>query len=128
MVSFVKELHRFFTLSKTMADDDALAYRRRITEEQPSLPSQAGRAYAKFERVMAYEQARRAVPAVKTERPRGRRTGEQYVTIFGLTRPEIDLDTLARAVFRMAIEAESQEGEQKGRHRESRDSTGKPGR
>lgn len=105
------DLHQFFAPSKTMSDSDAIAYRDAITKQQPGLPSQAGRAFAEFARVMAYYRKRREAPVVKTERPRRRRSDPQHIVVAGLARPDIDFRALAKAILMMALEAQRREQE-----------------
>lgn len=106
-----RDLHRFFAMSHEMYDDDALAYRREVTRQSSSLPSQAGRAYAKLERVIAEDRARRATPATKTVRAKGSPRLQRVVTVKGIAQPEIDARRVARLLVDLAVQDEKSGGE-----------------
>lgn len=47
-----RDLHRFYAMSEDLNDDEALARRNVATAQEPSLPQQAGRAFAQLQKVM----------------------------------------------------------------------------
>ncbi|WP_047521871.1 hypothetical protein [Microbacterium sp. ZOR0019] len=106
-----RDLHRFFAPSKELYDDDTLAYRREMTKLHPSLPNQAGRAYAHFERVVAEDAERRANPPVKTVRLKGSPRPQRVVTVRGVARPEPDAKRLAQLIVSLVREDEKSGGE-----------------
>lgn len=100
-----RDLHRFYAMSKDLSDDEAIALRRDATAQEPSLPQQAGRAFAQLKRVMSDALAREREPtplAMQTGRRGKRRAGT--VRVHALARPEIDYERLARALLEHAMD------------------------
>lgn len=91
-------------MSEDLSDDEALVRRKVATAREPSLPQQAGRAFAQLEKVMqgASSHSRAFSPAVSQPGRRGRRR-EVTVRVSALARPEIDYERLARALLEYAI-------------------------
>ena len=109
-----RDLHRYFAPSRELYDDDVLAYRREVTKLVPSLPSQAGRAYAHFERVIAEDKAKRANPPVKAVRTKDSLRLQRVVTVKATARPEIDVHRLARLLVSLALEGQANDSEPSG--------------
>lgn len=107
-------LHRFFAMSEEMGDEAAVAHRRQVSKSKPSLPSQAGRALAHFERVVQEWQAMQTYAngpdpkSVPTSRG-GRRQATIRVTL--LARPTIDALKLAQVLMQVAAEDQKNGGE-----------------
>lgn len=99
-----RDLHRYFALSRDFYDDDALLYRREVTKLLPSLPAQAGRAYAHFERMIAADRLRRTQRPVVTSRTKSSPRPTRVVTVQALVEPELDVKRLARVLLDLAIE------------------------
>lgn len=91
------DLHLFFAPTVDICDDDALAYRKEVVEKHPGLASQAGRAYAHFERELVLARERRAArsmapaaeaPAKRCGNRGGWRKGSRKVIVKPLVQPE----------------------------------------
>lgn len=100
------DLHKFFAISKNFYDDEALVFRRDVAKLEPSLPSQAGRAYAKFERIVAADKVRRDNPPVEVVRAKDMPRPKKVVRVTGLVRPELNMHAFARALVNLAVEDE----------------------
>lgn len=99
-----RDLHRYFAPSRDFYDDDALTFRREVTKLLPSLPAQAGRAYARFERVVAADRLRRTqAPVISTGTKTSPRP-KRVVTVQALVEPELDVKRRARVLMDLAIE------------------------
>jgi len=99
-----RDLHRYFAFSRDVYDDDALAYRREVTKLLPSLPAQAGRAYARFERAIAADRLRRTQAPETSARTKSSPRPKRVVTVQALVEPELDVKRLARVLLDFAIE------------------------
>lgn len=102
-----RDLHRYYAMSKDLYDDQALAHRKEATKKEPSLPQQAGRAFAQLEAVMREADLRSQSPS-PVAIPPGRRGKRRAMTIRvrALVRPEIDYKLIAEALLRQAIDDE----------------------
>jgi len=98
-----RDLHHFFAPSKEFYDDDALTYRREVTKLSPSLPSQAGRAYAHFERILAERMERRISPRAQAVRTKGLPRPPRETTVRGIARPDLDIRRLARLLVDVSV-------------------------
>lgn len=98
------DLHRFFAISKDMYDDEAIKYRKLVTDLEPSLPNQAGRAYAKFWRVLELraENEFSEASAYKAVAPRSQR--KHNITVKSVANPKPDVKKLAEALWRFALQ------------------------
>lgn len=85
-------LHKYFQFASDKSEIQLVEHRHNVHALDPSLPHQAGRAYAKIMR------GTRA-PAHYAEMPNGRR-----VSVRAIMRPEPDVQMLARTFFRMALD------------------------
>jgi hypothetical protein len=96
-------LHRYFAPTKDLSDREALERRRAVTAKLPSLPQEAGKAWACFE-------AARAAPApVHVAVPYGRRRGKNQdfeVRVSAVLRPDVDFKRLARVLLDIVRERE----------------------
>ena len=106
-----RDLHRYFAPSRDFYDDDVLTYRREVTKLVPSLPSQAGRAYAHFERMVAANRVRRKEVSAQSVRAMGSPRPKRVVTVQALAEPELDVARLARALVDFAIADQKTGGE-----------------
>ncbi|WP_448238432.1 hypothetical protein [Microbacterium paulum] len=99
-------LHDFFAMSRELFDDDALIYRREVSKRWPSLPQKAGRAYTRFEQVVARDTANREREREKvtTIPMRGATRPKKVVTVKALANPELDARRMAQILFWAAVE------------------------
>lgn len=104
-------LHDFFQPSRTMTDQEALAYRRRMTEAWPSLPHQAGRAYSR----LLQQPLTRPQPAVVNRGGRAGKRKRLEVRAAGQVRADIDFDKLARVLVAIARERDEQKRQKTAR-------------
>jgi hypothetical protein len=90
-----------------------LAHRRTVSAERPSLPSQAGKALARFD--VRSAQLRAFLAALRTA-PRGRKGSPRKTEplVFPVVKPEVSLDGLARLVVAIANEQMRKAAEQRG--------------
>lgn len=97
------DLHGFFAFVDSFSDEQALAYRTRTTEQQPSLPQQAGRAYAHLQTI---EQRLAKLPPRPVFAKGGKRTNirarDRHIVAHGLVRPHVDYEKLTRALLEHA--------------------------
>lgn len=108
-----RDLHRFYAMSEDLYDDDALAHRHEAKRREPSLPQQAGRAFAQLERIMRQAHiADRGTPSVPAATERGRRR-RKSVKVYVLARPEVDYMRLARALLEHARDEHQRDGRAK---------------
>lgn len=105
-----RDLHRYFAPSRELYDDDALTYRREVTKLVPSLPSQAGRAYVRFERVVAADLTRRKDVSAQTVRAMGSPRPKRVVTVRALAKPELNVQRLAKLLIDLAVEDQKDDG------------------
>jgi hypothetical protein len=76
-------LHRYFRLSDDMSQLEALAHRRIISGEQPSLPQCAGR----------------ALKELANPKPLRRSVGSKRIIVYPLLRPDPDLGRICQALL-----------------------------
>jgi hypothetical protein len=92
-------LHYYFKPACDMTDAELLEHRKSITAEYSSLPHRAGRAFAQLCRINE-ELARRQTEARDGS---GRQTQpSDPPRVYGLVRPEVDVEMLARVLVEMA--------------------------
>lgn len=83
-----------------LTDDQASTYRQAVTAKWPSLPRRAGKAYAKFTKVITRLEA---TPPPPKRTPGRRRKKKLYVVrTEGVVRPDVDFDKLARVLLVIA--------------------------
>ncbi|WP_137243926.1 hypothetical protein [Plantibacter flavus] len=98
------ELHGFFRLAEPLTDEQALAHRREVTAEDPSLANRAGKAYVRLLSEVSANDARlAAMPASLPPRKKGDPRPTRNITVRTLVRPEIDYKRLAHALYEMAL-------------------------
>jgi hypothetical protein len=111
-------LHEFYGPSKDWSDEEAIAHRKRVTKQQPSLPNRAGKLYAQIDRHAKDLQKRLAEqptqPAkVKIKRlPQAR--GKIRVSSV-IARPEPDLRKLAMVLLDVARDMEKEQARKEER-------------
>ncbi|WP_157931080.1 hypothetical protein [Mycobacteroides abscessus] len=84
------DLHKYFLLTEHLSDVELLEHRRTITEEKPSLPQRAGRAFSCLE-----HGTWKKVPPTQLANGRS-------ISVQGIMRPKPDLELLAKAVVLLA--------------------------
>lgn len=84
-----RDLHDYFVPTKELTRDELLAYRKRITRSDPSLPQRAGRAF----QAILHPELQPQPPSSPPDK-KGR-----VITIRPLARPEIDAEKLAFALL-----------------------------
>jgi hypothetical protein len=82
-------LHDFFVPSWSLADEELIAFRAKVSSERPGLPAAAGRAAA---RLNARLEAAQASSPVGVE-------GKRQVKVYAAVRPSVDTGSLARALL-----------------------------
>jgi len=98
-----RDLHDFFALTVRMTNDEALEHRAAMTKAFPSLPVQAGRAYAalKSDQQNAPNQMVRGHLTRQTDAfTSGKST--RSIRVLAIARPEIEYRRLARALLALA--------------------------
>lgn len=97
-------MHGFFRLAEPLTDEQALAHRREVAAEDPSLASRAGKAYARLlSEVAANDAPLAAIPASLPPRKKGDPRPTRNITVRTLVRPEIGYKRLAQALYEMAL-------------------------
>ena len=112
------EVHTFYLPSQILADKEAIAHRKQITQEQPSLPHRAGKLFPRLlqeskamAQRMAYEQDHPRAGKLKAQaQPRGK----VKVKVFALANPEPDTKKIAKVMLELArdMQAEQNKGEE----------------
>lgn len=93
-------LHSYYEFTKSLTDNELLAYRAAISKAQPSLPHRAGKAFTRLrvfsERLVEY----RAAP-----HPNNRKRGVPYeVRVFSQVNPDIDPKAMAKILIEIMKE------------------------
>lgn len=104
------DLHNYFQFTVDLADRDALCHRQAVTDDNPSLSHQAGKAVARLDRLIAHGPD--DDPAYQREREQARKhahtkaadTGKKprVLTIRAEMRPDVDYKKIARALLMTA--------------------------
>ena len=84
-----RDLHDYLVPTKELTREELLAYRRRITRSDPSLPQRAGRAF----QAILHPELQPSPPSSPPDE-KGR-----VITVRPLARPEIDVEKLAFALL-----------------------------
>jgi hypothetical protein len=104
------QLHRYYQPLSKHTDEQLKQYRAHVSQVEPAVPAQAGRLYAKLNRVYetAIKEARARQQHSRPERsrPSGRKTraaaGSTRITVRAIARPEPDLKKLSLALLEVA--------------------------
>lgn len=108
------DLHGFYGITEQFDEKHILAYRARVSREQPSLPQRAGRAYAHLQSIehqLAKLQPR--PPVMKDGKRRNHRSADLNIQVRALVHPVIDYEKLASALLEHAdneLRRETEEG------------------
>ncbi|WP_394686154.1 hypothetical protein [uncultured Microbacterium sp.] len=97
------DLHDFFAPAEEFTPEQPLTHSQDVSGEQPSLPQQAGRAYAHLQ---AIEDQLAKVPprppVTKGGKRRNHRAKDLNIKVHALVRPKIDYEKLTRALLEHA--------------------------
>ncbi len=113
-------LHAYFAPSKDLDESGLLALRQAISVEYPSLPSQAGKAWARLQRILDGQELPYPLTRPRRRQPVevGSRRKAHNIIVYGELRPEPDVRRIARAIVTMAVhDAEKEIEEQSGDQR-----------
>jgi len=103
-------LHGFFRFAEPLSEPVLLVHRRRVTEDDPSLPHRAGRAYAKLERRIAQVDWTTYGTLASPPRVRSTLTGkDRHVSVHSVVRPDVDVHRIARALVDQILRAAQRE-------------------
>lgn len=106
-------VHAYLRPDEKLSDKALLEHRRRITEQRPSLPQQAGRALARIHEDAAVRAVYRACVMRKHPKPRAKgqrtpmHTGAYRLTMRVVVQPKPNLKQVARALLDLAREPEA---------------------
>ncbi len=92
------DLHAYFVPSKDVTDEELLEHRQVTTKEQPSLPHQAGKAFAAL-----------TGRGPQTYAPDVSGPGPHRLHVSAVANPELDTDALARALLQLVRERQRPE-------------------
>ena len=96
------QLHDYFQPSKDLTDAELLKHRAEITRKRPALPQQAGKALTKLyaaAATLSLQGVRRAHQPMPAKYAR-QKVGQ--IQVYGVVKPEIDLEKLAKALLEIA--------------------------
>ncbi|MDQ1174964.1 hypothetical protein QE430_003271 [Microbacterium testaceum] len=97
------DLHGFFAPTEEFTSEQALAHRQDVSGERPSLPQQAGRAYAHLQAIEERFAKLPPRPAVtKSGTRRNYRSKDLNIQVRGLVHPTIDYEKLTSALLEHA--------------------------
>lgn len=94
-------IHDFFEPTKNLSPLEAVAHRKDITARRPSLPQQAGRAFARIRPFLNMQLNPRPLKPV-SERPRTWSAGSRQVRVFSRVNPELDAKAFAKIIIELA--------------------------
>lgn len=99
-------LHQYFAPSKELSDDELLAHRQAVTLEEPSLPNQAGKTWARLQRIIAGQEAAYTYAPARHQPsrvPAGSRGKRHNIIVTSVLRPEPDVRKIAEALIKIAL-------------------------
>lgn len=94
-------IHDYFEPTKNLSPLEAVAHRKDMTARRPSLPQQAGRAFARIRPFLNMQlEPRPLKPA--SERPRTWSAGSRHVQVLSQVNPELDPNAFAKIIIELA--------------------------
>jgi hypothetical protein len=104
------DLHAYFAPTKKMSDAELWQYRKEKTEADPSLPQRAGKVMPRFYdeyHALKHAGARVLVAAAGSSKRRGK--ADRRVTVNAVVKPEIDMDSLKKAMRELVRQLKDEE-------------------
>ena len=107
------EVHEFYATTQDLTNQEAIAHRHQITQEQPSLPNRVGKLFPQLlnetdvmAKRLAYAAEHPPVPYTKETKPKWQPRGT--VKAYALARAEPDLHKFTRALLGVARDIQAE--------------------
>lgn len=94
-------IHDYFEPAKNLSPLEAVAHRKDVTARRPSLPQQAGRAFARIRPFLNMQLDPKPIAPV-AERSRTWGTGSRHVQVLSQVNPELDPKAFAQIIIELA--------------------------